>query len=340
MNIMVLDNPLRERLERLGHAAEAYVAHMFGATLNLHDLSAEGLPYFLTDRYHFWRGDLQGRPAVFMANRGGRLDTADIAKHRDLARRHLGIPLVVLVLDRVDARVRRRMIEHRIAFLAPNTQLYIPEAMLDLREGPPTQVAAPPEHLSPTAQLVVLGAVLGRVVDLQSLTDLAERFQVSVMSMSRALDELVAVGVAQADWAGRRRLLRFNLGGRPLWTAIEPRLKSPVRKVRLVRGEIPFDEAPMAGETALAHYTMLSSPRVERRAVLASHWTRLAQHLELETAWADEADRIELETWSYDPLVLSDDGAVDRLSLYLSVRHEPDERVTQAAAQLLEDLAW
>ncbi|MDR6530191.1 DNA-binding MarR family transcriptional regulator [Caulobacter rhizosphaerae] len=340
MSIMMLDKPTSDRLERLGHAAEAYVAHVFGATLDLHDLGAEGLPYFLTDRYHFWRGDLQGRPAVFMANRGGPLDTADIAKHRELARRHLGIPIVVLILDRVDARVRRRMIEHRIAFLAPDTQLYIPEVMLDVRESPPTQVAAPPEHLSPTAQLVVLGAVLGRVVDQQSLTDLAERFQVSVMSMSRALDELVAVGVAQAEWAGRRRLLRFNATGRALWTAIEPRLKSPVRKVRLVRGEIPFGQAAMAGETALAHYTMLSPPRVERRAVLASHWTDLAQHLELETAWTDEADRIELETWSYDPLVLSDDGAVDRLSLYLSVRHEPDERVAQAAAQLLQDVAW
>jgi len=337
---MVLDNITADRLERLARAAEAYVADVFGVNLGLQDLTAEGLPYFLTDRYHFWRGDLQGRPAVFMANRSGPLDTADIAKHRDLARRHLGIPLVVLVLDRIDARVRRRMIEHRIAFLAPDAQLYIPEAMLDLREGLPAKVAAPPDHLSPTAQLVVLAAVLGRFVDQQSLTDLAERFQVSVMSMSRALDELVAVGVAQAEWAGRRRLLRFVLSGRPLWTTIEPRLKSPVRKVRLVRGEVPVDQAPMAGETALAHYTMLSPPRVERRAVLASHRMRMAQNLELEPAWADQPDRIELETWSYDPLVLSEDGAVDRLSLYLSVRHEPDERVAQAAAQMLEDIKW
>jgi len=337
---MVLANIPADRLDRLARAAETYVAHVFGVNLDLQDLTNEGLPYFLTDRYHFWRGDLQGRPAVFMANRSAPLDTADIAKHRDLARRHLGIPLAILVLDRVDARVRHRMIAHRIAFLAPDAQLYIPEVLLDVRESHPAPVAAPPDHLSPTAQLVVLGALLGQVVEQQSLTDLAERFQVSVMSMSRALDELVAVGVAQAEWAGRRRLLRFVLGGRPLWTAIEPRLKSPVRKVRLVRGEVPLDAAPMAGETALAHYTMLSPPRVERRAVLASHWMHLAQRLELVTAWADEADRMELETWSYDPLVLSEDGAVDRLSLYLSVRHEPDERVAQAAAQMLEDITW
>jgi catechol 2,3-dioxygenase-like lactoylglutathione lyase family enzyme len=337
---MVLDNVTTDRLKRLAQAAETYVANAFGMNLGLQELGPEGLPYFLTDRYHFWRGDLQGRPAVFMANRSGPLDTADIAKHRELARRHLGVTLVILVLDRIEARVRRRLIEHRIAFLAPDAQLYIPEALLDLREGRQTQVAPPPDHLSPTAQLVVLGALLGRIADQQSLTDLAERYQVSVMSMSRALDELVAIGVAQAESAGRRRLLRFALNGRPLWTTVESRLKSPVRKVRLVGGQIPLEQAPMAGETALAHFTMLSPPRVERRAVLASRWMGMAQDLELEPAWADEADRLELETWSYDPLVLSEDGVVDRLSLYLSVRHEPDERVAQAAAQMLEAFSW
>ncbi|PZR36177.1 MAG: hypothetical protein DI526_04270 [Caulobacter segnis] len=337
---MVLDHFAADRLERLALTAEAYVAQVFGMNLRLHDLAGEGLPYFLTDRYHFWRGDLQGRPAVFMVNRAGPLDTFDIAKHRELARRHLGVALVVLVLERVDARVRRRLIEHRIAFLAPGAQIYVPEALLDLREGAPAKIAPQPDYLSPTAQSVVLGAMLGRFVDQQSLTDLAERFQVSVMSMSRALDELVAIGVAEALWAGRRRRLRFAVNGRDLWNTIEPRLKSPVRKLRLVRGQIPLDQAPLAGETALAHYTMLSPPRVERRAVLASRWTGMTQALELEPAWTDEADRIELETWSYDPLVLAEDGVVDRLSLYLSIRREPDERVAQAAAQMLEDMAW
>ncbi|WP_304274466.1 hypothetical protein [Caulobacter segnis] len=336
----MLDHFAADRLERLALTAEAYVAQVFGMNLRLHDLAGEGLPYFLTDRYHFWRGDLQGRPAVFMVNRAGPLDTFDIAKHRELARRHLGVALVVLVLERVDARVRRRLIEHRIAFLAPGAQIYVPEALLDLREGAPAKIAPQPDYLSPTAQSVVLGAMLGRFVDQQSLTDLAERFQVSVMSMSRALDELVAIGVAEALWAGRRRRLRFAVNGRDLWNTIEPRLKSPVRKLRLVRGQIPLDQAPLAGETALAHYTMLSPPRVERRAVLASRWTGMTQALELEPAWTDEADRIELETWSYDPLVLAEDGVVDRLSLYLSIRREPDERVAQAAAQMLEDMAW
>jgi hypothetical protein len=48
----------------------------------------------------------------------------------------------------------------------------------------------------------------------------------------------------------------------------------------------------------------------------------------------------EVETWTYDPGALARDDVVDRLSLHLSLRHHPDERVAQAANELLEDFAW
>ncbi|MBZ4312551.1 hypothetical protein LAN17_23580, partial [Mycobacterium tuberculosis] len=82
--------------------------------------------------------------------------------------------------------------------------------------------------------------------------------------------------------------------------------------------------------------TMLNEPRIECRAAPAAAWKRMARQHGLETAWAYDDHRIELQTWAYDPQVLSDNEIADRLSLYLSVRHDVDERVAQAADQLLE----
>jgi len=48
----------------------------------------------------------------------------------------------------------------------------------------------------------------------------------------------------------------------------------------------------------------------------------------------------EIETWSYDPAALATSDVVDELSLYLSTRDHPDERVAQAADQLLENMSW
>lgn len=57
-------------------------------------------------------------------------------------------------------------------------------------------------------------------------------------------------------------------------------------------------------------------------------------------AWDAEGDYVELELWSYDPHLLATDGIVDRLSLYLSLREEKDERVQQAMETMLRNMRW
>ena len=57
-----------------------------------------------------------------------------------------------------------------------------------------------------------------------------------------------------------------------------------------------------------------------------------------------EADRtnddVAVESWTYDPRKLATDGFVDRLSLYLTLKHVPDERVQQALAHMLAEVRW
>jgi DNA-binding MarR family transcriptional regulator len=332
-----------QKLDMLAAEAEAYVQSSFGIRLDLVPVRPASLPHFLLDRYRFWQGSLLGQPMLLAAGRNWRPGmgfTADFVKHRDLLRRQLGVQFVLLLLDHVPATVRRQMVERKIGFLSPGSQLYVPDALLDLRERGTRAPAEPSEQITPTAQLLLLAVLLGEQLDDSNLTELAERFQVAVMSMSRALDELEALQIAKARHVGRQRRLHLLLQGRELWDSVRDRLHSPVRKVRTVRGAVDGGFAPRAGESALAHYTMLAAPRVERRAIAALRWKEVAQKVENVGEYVFEEDRTELETWSYDPLALAREGVVDPLSLYLSVRHNPDERVTQAAEQLLEPFGW
>ena len=139
----MLDNGPDTRLDALGEAAEAYVHHAFGMRMGLTPFVDAGLPHFLLDRYRLWRGQLNGEPVLLVAMRSlGQGATAEFIKHRDLLRRHLGIHLVLLLLDHVPAAIRRQMVERQIGFLAPGAQLYVPEALLDLRERAPTRPPA------------------------------------------------------------------------------------------------------------------------------------------------------------------------------------------------------
>lgn len=341
---MVLERVPEARLEALAEAAEAYVEDAFGQRLGLVPVAPTNLPHFILDRYAIWQGSLDGRALLLMALREnlptGSGTTAQYLKHREMVRHQLGGDLVLLLLGRVPSAIRRQMTERKIGFIAPGAQLYVPEVFLDLRERAPAFAIVHAEQISPTTQFLLLAILQGRTLDGLNLTELADELRVSIMSISRTLDELEALQLAKAHHVGRQRRLHMALRGRELWDTVQAQFQSPVRKVREVCAPDGEEIGPLAGTTALARYTMLAPPRVETRAVLAASWKHLQASQSLRPATAFDDQRVEVQTWTYDPRILASNGVVDRLSLYLSVRGNPDERVAQAAEELLETFAW
>ena len=340
----MLERVPEARLEALAEAAEAYVDDTFGERLGLVPVAPTNLPHFIIDRYAIWQGSLNGRTLLLMAIKEilppGSGATAQYLKHRDLVQRELGADLVLLLLDRAPNAIRRQMVDRKIGFIASGAQLYVPEAFLDLRERAPAFAIASAASISPTTQFLLLAIMQGRGLGDLNLTELADDLGVSIMSISRTLDELEALQLAKAHHVGRQRRLHMLLRGQELWEAVQAQLQSPVRKVRVVCAQDGEKIGPLAGTSALARYTMLAPPRTETRAILAASWKSLAVADTLRPATAFDDERIEVQTWTYDPRILARNGVIDPLSLYLSVRGSPDERVAQAAEELLEPFEW
>ena len=55
---------------------------------------------------------------------------------------------------------------------------------------------------------------------------------------------------------------------------------------------------------------------------------------------APEPGAFEIELWKYAPAHFAQDGTVDRLSLYLSLKDSADERVQSALDVLLGEMEW
>lgn len=340
MMLQTIEDREAERLER---AAEDYAREAFDVDLTLQTVHLSALPYYIVDRYRVSKGEMFGRACIFIAIRptdspGG---PRELALHREVVVRQWPDDLVILLFETLTPRRRKQLIADRVAFMVPHAQLFIPELLLEFREraaNAPRPRA--PERFSPTAQLVAVAALLRLEVEGANATTLARRFGVAVMSMGRAFDELQAAGVADAGRIGRERTLHMKAEGRALWSKLEGRLQSPVRKVRRVA--IPYPErftGLVAGESALSLYTALASPRTQTLAVASADWNRLVREHGLRDVEAGD-DGDDIQTWTYDPAALVDRNVVDRLSLYLSVRDHGDERVAQAAEQLLESLPW
>lgn len=96
----------------------------------------------------------------------------------------------------------------------------------------------------------------------------------------------------------------------------------------------------LAGETALADLTNLATRALPTYAIDATEWQQFFERHGIEDYHYEYEGEAIIETWRYDPAVLSVDSTVDPLSLYARYWNDPDERVAQAANVLLETRAW
>lgn len=266
---------------------------------------------------------------------------AAIAKHAFWLFQKTGLQSL-FVLETVGAYERKRLIEGRIPFLAPDQQLYLPDLGLDLRE----QFRAPrsvSSKISPAAQVVVLACLLQRIDPFSEFTGtgLAGQFGYTKMTMSRALDELRQLELVECE--GERRFAKhhFTVTGRELWEKARPMLRSPVKKRIYVDEWFPGHDFK-AGESALEELTMLGIPKRDAWAITSKEWQSIQKEpgLHIIPEVSKDMAHAEFEIWHYDPALLAEKPVVDRLSLALSLGQVADDRVQISIDQLLGGVPW
>ena len=302
----------------------------------LHNVS--NLPSFVSRMYRICDGRIARRRCVFLVTKDRSATPSNIAKHVGLVRSAVDA-IVVFVTPALSPHNRARLIRHRVPFVVPGNQLYIPDLAIDLREHFRARRRRRVGILSPAAQAVLFHRLLRLDEAATTPSLIAIPLHYSAMSIGRAFDELVDTGLAQTERHGKERHLRFKAEGRPLFDAARDLLRSPVRAEKFIFHVRGFSALKRAGESALAELTDLSPPPLDTFAIAASDWKETADTCGLFETDRDNADCI-VETWAYDPAGLSGAHVVDRLSLYAQFRDHRDERVSMAAERLLEIMAW
>ncbi|MBN1342443.1 MAG: MarR family transcriptional regulator [Phycisphaerae bacterium] len=297
------------------------------------------LPLFLQERYRFFQAQLLGRPCLLMTDKGiGQESPATIRKHIEQVQAKWD-GLVVYVRERIEAYNRKRLIEQKVPFIVPGNQMYLPILGVDLREHFRKRR---PERttLRPSTQVVLIHTLL-RGGERASPTALAPKLGYSVMTISRALDELEDAGLAESSPSGRERYLHLAEPKPDVWKKAQPFLRDPVTSRHAIkmarRRGLP---GPRAGLSALARYSMLAEPRNVVVALSRENWKSLRQQDAVTEAAMDEPNGLNVEVWSYAPTLFAGNGSVDRVSLYLSLRETNDERIESALDQMMRDVEW
>jgi hypothetical protein len=146
--------------------------------------------------------------------------------------------------------------------------------------------------------------------------------------------------VAEVTIRGRERCLRFIGNRRDIWEKAQPFLRNPVSKRLFIRRIDGAEGANRAGLTALAHYSMLAPPAYTTYALSREEWKTLRQQHKIVEVPTQDPDVSEIEVWWYSPAHFAEHGMVDRLSLYLSLKADHDERTETALEEMMEKFKW
>lgn len=324
-------------MKRTLPALGEYLERLTGSPVDLAPAEPRSLPLFLRERFQLHQGEIFGRSFIFAIDRLGEQDpsAANYANLTECLSGHLG-DSVVLVLPGLAPHIRQGLIRLGRPFIVPGSQTFLPTAIIDLRERQPGTLPTA-KTLSPAAQCVLLYHLERESIHPWPLQKVAEAVGYSPNMLIKVKRELEAAELCDPVRSGRVVTLRFHVERRALWQKVLPWLASPVRATHWVRWEKPPTQALMAGMTALSRATMIVD---DRTPVYALH-----HKASKDNAFEICADRIDatarLEIWNYNPQLLTiREEMVDPLSLFLSLRHDPNERVQDQLETLIEQFPW
>lgn len=299
------------------------------------------LPLYLKSSYRINAGKLLDQNAVWAEPLGQERFTPDqMRAHADQIRQFLGSP-VVFVLENLESWQRQRLMKKKVSFVQPPKQIYVPEFLLHLsniNRSSSILLGPPPDVLSFPAQLILLYHLQVKSIEHMSFQEIADNLHYSAMSITRAAKELAASGLVRI-MGTKEKSLGFIKQGEALWRQSLSILQSPVRET-WYSTRIQGEYQPMkAGESALSEYTFLS----ESAQLVVACGKALFSDLQEKQVFKDinqhDGD-VRIEVWYYDPHILAEGDQVDRLSLYLSLRAEDDERIKIALEELIKQMKW
>ena len=318
-----------------------YLETLSGVSPHLQPLEVAHLPLFLRNRFSFYTVELFGRSWSVVQEDDSR-DTAspgEYEKQAEILQPLLEAP-VVFVLTGLPSNARSRMVQKGIPFIVPGSQAFLPGALVDLRERFPKPSEKSRNSLSPTAQLTLLYHLEREPLSDLPLNSIAKKLGCSPMMLSKVKDELEAASICEVERIGRSVALKFPTTNRSLWDRAQDWLTSPVKKTSWVQWKKPGYPALLSGISALSRHTMLADDRLPTYALGPKMLESWLDHGTLTRCPDADQATAKIEDWFYEPKLLGDNQSVDPLSLYLSLRHNPEERVQQQLEQLIQGVKW
>ena len=316
-----------------------YLAEIFGLSVNIENWDGKSkLPLYLRNKREYFVLSMGNVQSVLMKNNSDNFNVSGFEKEMQEIEKYAAMS-VILWLDAISTYQRNALIKNRIPFIVPNSQIFVPELGISLKEfcaGKREKV----EKISATTQFLLLYFIYQKKREEKSQSEIAEYLNMSAMNVSRAVQELQKLGLLESRKEGTSKVIKSVAIGKELYQLSSGYLQSPVQKKIHVSLKYFDMDLPFAGETALAKMSMLNYPNCTVYAMDKKLVKDIQQEAIVEPKLMTDNNYIEIELWKYNPSIYTSDEMVDIVSLVQSLKDVEDERVEMQLEEILEEYKW
>jgi hypothetical protein len=252
----------------------------------------------------------------------------------------------LIIVDRLSPKYRPLLVRFRIPFIYKNESVFAPD--LGLKFGKLEKINAPIKAqieetgnaLPPISLKLMAGILTKQISESFTLKSLYEKIQqekikISHSKLSIALKQLVSGGFLYAKGVGpKKKYVRDDI--KIIWKSL---LATPLRpffrefRINYIRAK--QGEFCLAGETGLAQYSNLASPKQMTLAMTATNYRKaLGSGVVASSNILDE--RFTVQIWKEDPWLFSINNAINPVELFFSMHQETDERIQLSLTEMLK----
>jgi DNA-binding MarR family transcriptional regulator len=299
------------------------------------DLSAQ-LPYFYTEYYRLYNLVINGVDYLLCEARDILIAKQVRTQLAELESR-IGKQTVYLSTE-INASLRRSLVEKRVSFIIPKSQIYLPKLGIVFNDRYHS-TRYTQDSLSPVAQVILIRTILNREYDSVTASEYAGKLSYAIMSVSRAFTEFVTYGLVSREEHWRRKPITWLYQGRELWEKALPLLFNPAQKSLWINNSERLSYC-LAGISALSRYSMINEDDYLTYATISSIAKKDfgIHYMNHRNRPSDNFNQLQI--WRYNPKLISNEDVVDRLSLYLSLKDSTDERIQIALDEMMAGIRW
>lgn len=311
-----------------------YLEAILGLKIDILPLMKEQLsllPVSVSCNYCFHKTKILEQEVILAYDIAGIDDTpAQIQKQKGLVERKIHHP-VVFIFDKMVSYNIQRLVKQRVNFIIPQKQMFIPDLLIDLKPHKDVQDNIN-VRIPGMAQCMILFHLEVNSLEGKNAYEIADLFKVSYANVNRAVRWLEENAVVTLI-GKKTKYIAFQNEKKQLWEMVLPLLENPIERIvytdMAVKGGF-F----VSGVNALSEYSMINRENRESYAISKEDFCKL--QLQVDKQYGVHC----IEVWRYNPGFLSENGVVDKLSLYLALKDTEDERIEIELENMLNDIEW